>query len=112
MLGLEIHQPVLCDSEDRVLLRLGALRGRERFLGLGGTVGGLGWRGSVKPLRGLWGPSGLTGLLGLRGLERLSALEEDSVLPFTSRSTTQKIKMSCFWLQTTKIIFSIVLLRE
>lgn len=97
-----IHQPELCDSEGRVLLRLGALLSRERFLGLGGTVGGLGWCGGVKHLRGLCGPGGLT---GLRGVERWSALVEVSVLPFRCRSTTQKITASRLWLQMDKSIF-------
>lgn len=84
------HLPELWDSDGRVLLRLGALLRRDKFLELGGgTVGGLGWCGGVKHLVGLWGPGGLTGLAGLRvdSSERGSALVEISVLPFRCRST-------------------------
>lgn len=65
-------------------------------MGLGGTVGGLGWWGGVKHLVGLWGPGGLTGLLGLIGdsSERRSALVEVSMLPFKCRSTAEKINIS------------------
>ncbi|KAK0153012.1 hypothetical protein N1851_005311 [Merluccius polli] len=56
----------LWESEGRVLFRLGALLRRAEVLGLlGGTVGGLGWCGGVKHLRGLWDPRGLVGLTGL-----------------------------------------------
>lgn len=88
--------PELWDSEGRVLLRLGALLSRDVFLGLGGTVGGLGWWGGVKHLMGLWGPGGLTGLVGLSGdsSEGRSALVEVSVLPLRCRSTAGKINIS------------------
>lgn len=88
--------PELWDSEGRVLFRLGALLSRDMFLGLGGTVGGLGWWGGVKHFMGLWGPGGLTGLVGLSGdsLEERSALVEVSVLPFRCRSTAGKINIS------------------
>lgn len=54
-------------------------------------MGGLGWWGGVKHLRGLWGPSWLTGLVGLIGesSEKRSALVEASVLPLRCRSTTE-----------------------
>lgn len=62
-----------------VLVRLGALLSRETFLGLGGTVGGLGWWGGERHLWGLWDPGGLTGLVGLSEL----------LLLFRCRSTTR-----------------------
>lgn len=92
-----INLPELWDSEGRVRLRLGALLSRDAFLGLGGTVGGLGWWGGVKHLMGLWGPSGLTGLLGLivESSEGRSALVEVSVLPFSCRSGEERHFLFC-----------------
>lgn len=88
-LVFKINSPELWDSEGRVLLRLGALLRRDTFLGLGGTVGGLGWWGGVKHLIGLWGPWGVSGLVTRDSSETGSALDV-TVLPFICRSATEK----------------------
>lgn len=65
--------------DGRVLLKLGALLRRARvLLGLGGTVGGLGWWGGLKHLMGLWDPWGLVGDSSWRE----SALVDVTMLPF------------------------------
>lgn len=75
--------------EGRVLLRLGALLRRDTLFGLGGTVGGLGRWGLVKPFTGLWGSGGLAGLVALMedSSERRSDLVDVSVLPCKRKST-------------------------
>lgn len=82
--------PELCEMDGRVLLKLGALLRRARvLLGLGGTVGGLGWWGGLKHLIGLWGPWGLAGLVG-HSSGRESALVDVTVLPFRCKSVKRR----------------------